>query len=59
MFKYDKSYLPLYENQLNEVNANIEIAKANGFERILENNLELKTSLEKIIESIKGVNKDE
>lgn len=54
MFKYDKSYLPLYENQLNEVNINIEIAKTNGFERILDYNLELKKNLEKIIKSIKG-----
>lgn len=53
MFKYDKSYLPLYENQLNEVNINIEIAKTNGFERILDYNLELKKNLEKIIKSIK------
>ena len=59
MFKYDKTYLPIYQKQLQEVEANIEIAKANGFERILEKNIELKTNLEKIINSIKGVDKNE
>lgn len=59
MFKYDKSYLPLYEYQLNEVITNIKVAEENGFERILEYNIELKTNLEKIINSIKGVDKNE
>ena len=59
MFKYDKSYLSLYEYQLKEVITNIKIAEENGFDRILEYNLELKTNLEKIINSIKGVENNE
>lgn len=52
MFKPSKKYLLLYKSQLQEAEQNIEIAKINGFERLLQINLDLKNDLIKIITSI-------
>ncbi|MDZ5017861.1 tyrosine-type recombinase/integrase [Clostridium perfringens] len=52
MFRPSSKYLLLYKNQLNEVENNIQIAQVNGFERLLEINIELKQNLIKIINTI-------
>lgn len=52
MFRPSKIYLSLYKHQLSQAENNIEVAKLNGFERLLEMNVELKVNLEKIINTL-------
>lgn len=52
MFKANRNKLELYKYHLNEAKKNIEIAKINGFERILQVNKELEENLTKIISKI-------
>lgn len=54
MFKPSSKYLLLYKNQLNEAENNIQVAQLNGFERLLEINIELKQNLIKIINTIEN-----
>lgn len=53
MFKASSDYLEVYKHQYNESLKNIEIAKVNGWERILQINEDLRDSLVKIIDSCK------
>ncbi len=48
-------YLPDYKNHLAKVKTNIEVAKINGFERLLQTNLDLKEDIEAIIEKVKSM----
>lgn len=48
----DIKYLSDYRNHLSKVNTNIEIAKINGFERLLQTNLELKEDVQNIIDKV-------
>ena len=54
MYRPTREFLPLYEAQLREAEANIAIAELQGFERVLDINRDLKEQLIKIIEKVKG-----
>lgn len=54
MFKPDANNLALFKQQLMDTKLNLEMAKLNGFERIVQVNEDLATSLESIIKSIEG-----
>ena len=53
LFKPSIEYLNYYCMQLNEVEATIQVAKANDMDLLLEKNLKLKTDLERIIKAVK------
>ncbi|MBL5793616.1 tyrosine-type recombinase/integrase [Heyndrickxia sporothermodurans] len=52
MFKPDPKNIDLFKYQLSEAQSNVEMAKINGFERVLQVNEDLVDALEKIIASI-------
>lgn len=52
MFKPDPKNIDLFKYQLSEAKSNVEMAKINGFERVLQVNEDLVAALEKIIASI-------
>ena len=52
MFKPDPNNIDLFKYQLAEAKSNVEMAKINGFERVLQVNEDLVQALEKIISSI-------
>ncbi len=52
MFKPDPKNIDLFKYQLSEAKTNAEMAKINGFERVLQVNEDLVDALEKIIASI-------
>ncbi len=52
MFQPSIEYIDIYIKQLQLAKANVEIAKINGFERLLQVNSDLVKSLEKIINSV-------
>lgn len=52
MFKPDPKNIDLFKYQLSEAKSNIEMAKINGFERVLQVNEDLVEALERIIASI-------
>lgn len=52
MFKPDPNNIDLFKYQLAEAKSNVEMAKINGFERVLQVNEDLVEALEKIIASI-------
>ena len=53
LFKPSIEYLNYYCMQLNEVEATIQVAKANDMDLLLEKNLKLKSDLERIIKAVK------
>lgn len=53
LFKPSVEYLNYYCMQLNEVEATIQVAKANDMDLLLEKNLKLKSDLERIIKAVK------
>lgn len=57
MFVPDITKLPLYKKQLMDVELSIMVCKANGYERLLETNLELRDKLNNIIYELEA--KDE
>lgn len=52
MFKPDPNNVDLFKYQLSEAKTNVEMAKINGFERVLQVNEDLVQALEKIIISV-------
>lgn len=52
MFKPDPKNIDLFKYQLSQAQSNVEMAKINGFERVLQVNEDLVDALEKIIASI-------
>lgn len=52
MFRPSKQFLDLYKRHLAETEQNIEVAKINHFDRLLEININLKAKLEKIINKL-------
>lgn len=54
IFKPAKEFLPIYRRQLLEAENNIHVAEANGYERILQINTDLRDKLKEIIAAVKG-----
>jgi hypothetical protein len=58
MFRPSRCHLDMYKSHLRQTEANIAIAEINGYERMLEMNMTLKKSIEKIIKMYEDENNE-